>query len=64
MKKTTETPPSLTLDELAARWDISRRTLDHWRLQGRPMPQPCRWLGKRPVRFLLSDIEKFEADNR
>lgn len=57
-------PPSITLDELAARWNVTRRTLSNWRREGRPMPQPCRWLGHKPVRFLVSDIEKFEADNR
>jgi len=64
MSSTTETPASLTLDELAERWGVSRRTLDHWRLTGRPMPQPCRWLGRKPVRFLLSDVEAFEAKHR
>lgn len=64
MRNKMATPPSLTLDELAARWEVSRRTLDHWRHTGRPMPQPCAWLGRKPVRFLLSDIEAFEADNR
>lgn len=64
MTDTTNPPPSLTLDELAARWNVTRRTLNNWRRTGRPMPQPCRWLGNKPVRYLLSDIEEFEAKNR
>lgn len=57
-------PASLTLNELAARWGVTRRTLDTWRAKGRPMPPHCRWLGRQPIRFLLSDVEKFEAQNR
>lgn len=64
MTNNTKTPETLTLDDLAKRWEVSRRTLDHWRKTGRPMPQHCRWMGMRPVRFLLSDVEKFEQENR
>lgn len=31
---------------------------------GRSQGQPCRWLGNKPVRYLLSDIEEFEDKNR
>jgi len=64
MTDKTNPPPSLTLEELAERWNVTARTLRNWRRAGRPMPQPCRWLGIKPARYLLSDIEKFEADNR
>jgi len=45
--------------ELAARWNISHRTLERWRWAGEG-PQFIK-IGGRVV-YRLEDIEKFEAD--
>ena len=48
----------LSSRELAARWSISRRTLDRWRWAGEG--PPFLKLGGRVV-YRLADIEAFEA---
>ena len=45
---------------LAKRWQISPRTLEQWRWQGRG-PRFLK-LGGRVI-YRLSDVERFEADN-
>jgi hypothetical protein len=48
----------LNQEEVAARWDISERTLEAWRRQRRGPPYLR--IGHR-VRYRLADIEAFEA---
>ncbi len=51
------------LDEkaLAARWPVSRRTLQRWRQEGKGPPYVK--LGRR-VAYRLADIEAWERDHR
>lgn len=58
----TTPPPSLTLEELAARWGVSKRKVQDMRSQGQPMPRQAAFLGRRPVRFLLTEVERFEHE--
>lgn len=51
------TPTFLTTLELADRWRVSPRTIEHWRAIGRA-PQAVR-LGRR-VLYRLTDIEALE----
>lgn len=51
----------LTTNELAHRWNISYKTLSHWRCYGNG-PEYHR-LGNR-VNYRLEDVEKFEMSKR
>ena len=64
MAETTSTaPPSITIDELADRWGMTRRTLQRYRQEGKPMPKQAAFLGSKPIRFLLAEVERFEKEN-
>jgi predicted site-specific integrase-resolvase len=54
----------MTRAELAQRWGVTERTLARWKRLGRALPPEARHLGKRPVRYLISDVEAFEASIR
>ncbi len=47
----------VTPAELAERARVSRSTVERWRYEGRG-PEPVR-LGKRTVRYLRSDVDRF-----
>ena len=55
------TPTYLTQRELAARWRLSHRTLERWRLL-KAGPNFFRLGGK--VRYSLDDVESFERKRR
>jgi len=57
-----KTPNSLTRAELAERWGRSQRLLRKWESEGAPMPRRAEFLGQRPVRYLLSEVERFEKE--
>lgn len=48
-------------DALAARWDLSVRTLQAWRLRG-DGPAFTK-LGRRCVRYSAAEVERFEREN-
>jgi predicted DNA-binding transcriptional regulator AlpA len=52
----------LSQRELAARWGISPRTLENWRWRNKG-PTYIK-LGRRRVRYRLTDIQAFERDHR
>lgn len=54
-------PVLLTSKELADRWKLSERTIINMRSENRGVPATK--LG-RSVRYLLSDVEAFEAQNK
>lgn len=51
----------LTKEELAARWKVTTKTIETWVKDG-CCPKPVK-LGKRRIRFRLTDIEQHEAAN-
>ncbi len=55
--------PPVFLDEvaLAARWNVSRRTVQQWRYRG-VGPEYSKIMGA--VRYPLAEIERYERENR
>ena len=51
----------LTEDQVAARWSISKKTLQNNRVRGLGLPYVK--LGTRSVRYRLSDVVAFECAN-
>lgn len=63
MPDKTSTPANITLKELAERWGMTMRTLQRHRQEGKPMPKQAEFLGSKPIRFLLAEVERFEKAN-
>ena len=62
MENTQQEPPSLTEFELGLRWHEAPSTITFWR-QGYPKKIPPHFKVGGSTRYLLSEIEKFEAEN-
>lgn len=52
--------PNLTQEELAKRWGVSQQALQKRHRLNHPMPPIADYLGRRPIRYRLVDVEKFE----
>jgi len=55
---TTTTEYTLTIEDMATRYGVSERTVQRW-VKDRLLPEPMR-IGRRYLRWRLSDIEQFE----
>ncbi len=57
-EQSTTTEYTLTLEDLALRYGVSERTVQRW-VKDRLLPEPLR-IGRRYLRWRMSDIEAFE----
>ena len=57
--------PTLTSEDLAKRWHVTRLTLARWRMEGSGPPYVKLGAGAQSrVIYLLQDIEAWERDHR
>lgn len=53
--------PSITQAELAQRWGLTQRSIQNRHRFGKPMPPIAEYLGMKPIRYRLADVEAFET---